>query len=127
MRNKLIFLLCFIACQAFALPADAPLSDPEQEARAKALFHKVRCVVCQGESIADSPAEIAGDLRRMIREQVAAGQQDDAIKSMLTSRYGDSILMNPPIRPSTLLLWFGPLAILAASLFAAWRYFKASE
>lgn len=94
---------------------DRPLADPAQEARARALFGDIRCVVCQHESIADSPAGIAADLRGLVREQIAAGRSDAQIKADLIRRYGDYVLFNPPVRIGTWLLWFGPFALAAGA------------
>lgn len=93
---------------------DRPLPDAAQEARARALFEDIRCVVCQHEAIADSPAGIAGDMRGLVREQIAAGRTDREIRDDLVRRYGDFVLFSPPLRLGTWLLWFGPLAALAA-------------
>lgn len=109
---------------ALALALEAPLPDAQQEQRAKALFHEIRCVVCQGESIADSGADIAGDLRRDVRKRVEEGESDDAIKAMLVSRYGDSILMSPPVNRMTALLWIGPFLVLFIAALAVRRFFK---
>lgn len=95
-------------------PPDRPLADPAQEARAQRLFDDIRCVVCQHEAIADSPAGIASDMRRLVREQIAAGRTDDQIHADLVARYGDFVLFRPPVRAGTWLLWFGPFAALAA-------------
>jgi len=95
-------------------PPDRPLPDAAQEARAKALFADIRCVVCQHEAIADSPAGIASDMRRLVREEVAAGRTDKQIRQDLVRRYGDFVLFKPPVRVGTWLLWFGPLAALLA-------------
>jgi cytochrome c-type biogenesis protein CcmH len=97
-----------------APPPDRPLPDAAQEARAKALFADIRCVVCQHEAIADSPAGIASDMRRLVREEVAAGRTDAQIREDLVRRYGDFVLFKPPVRAGTWLLWFGPLAALLA-------------
>lgn len=94
---------------------DQPLTDPAQEARARALFGDIRCVVCQHESIADSPAGIASDLRRLVREQIAAGKTDEEIKADLIRRYGDYALFQPPVRVGTWVLWFGPFALAAGA------------
>lgn len=94
---------------------DRPLTDPAQEARARALFGDIRCVVCQHESIADSPAGIAADLRGLVREQIAAGKTDAQIKDDLIRRYGDYVLFQPPVRIGTWLLWFGPFALAAGA------------
>ncbi len=93
---------------------DRPLSDATQEARAQALFDGVRCVVCQHEAIADSPAGIAADMRQLVREQVAAGRSDTEIQQDLVRRYGDFVLFSPPVRAGTWLLWFGPVALMFA-------------
>ena len=95
-----------------AAPPDRPLASPGQEARAQAIFEVVRCVVCQHESIADSPAGIAGDMRRLVREEIATGATDQAVRDDLVRRYGDYVLFTPPVRTGTWLLWFGP-ALLA--------------
>lgn len=92
----------------------APLTDPVLEARAMALQKELRCLVCQGQSIDESNAPLATDLRRLIREQIDAGQSDDQIKDFLVARYGVFVLMNPPVRSDTFLLWFGPLLLLLA-------------
>ena len=93
---------------------DQPLAAPAQEARARALFEDVRCVVCQHESIADSPAGIAADMRRLVREEIGSGADDAAIRADLVRRYGDYILFRPPVRAATWLLWFGPLLLVLA-------------
>jgi cytochrome c-type biogenesis protein CcmH len=86
----------------------APLADPVLEARAKALQKELRCLVCQGQSIDESNAALATDLRRLIRQQIQGGQSDDDIKSFLVARYGAFVLMKPPVREDTFFLWFGP-------------------
>ncbi len=94
---------------------DRPLPDAAQEARARALFEDIRCVVCQHEAIADSPAGIAADMRRLVREEIAAGRSDAQVRTDLVQRYGDFVLFTPPLRAGTWLLWFGPLAALLAT------------
>ena len=90
------------------------LQDQPLEARARSLGQELRCLVCQNQSIDDSDAELARDLRRLVRERLQAGDSDAAVKSYLVARYGEFILLKPPLVPSTWLLWFGPLAILLA-------------
>jgi cytochrome c-type biogenesis protein CcmH len=85
-----------------------PLADPVLEARAKALQKELRCLVCQGQSIDESNAALATDLRRLIRQQIQGGQSDNDIKSFLVARYGAFVLMKPPVRDDTFFLWFGP-------------------
>lgn len=110
--KRLLLLFLFLSNAAFAGLAPGSLSDPAQETRARALQKELRCVVCQGESIDDSNAPIAADIRHLIRIRIVAGETDEAIKSYLVSRYGDFILMAPPLKPATWLLWFGPVAVL---------------
>ncbi|MGQ2991933.1 cytochrome c-type biogenesis protein [Brevundimonas sp.] len=99
-----------------AAPPDRPQPDAAQEARAQALFEDVRCVVCQHESIAASPAGIAADMRRLVREEIASGASDQAVRDDLVRRWGDYILFKPPVRWTTWLLWFGPFALVVAGL-----------
>ncbi len=115
--NIICMGLVLFSTAALAFDIDTALPDAAQESRAKALFRDIRCVVCQGESIADSPAQIAGDMRRAVREQIAAGASNDDILNELTSHYGNVIRMKPPFNPATLFLWCGPALILA---YAAW-------
>ena len=86
----------------------APLADPVLEARAKALQKELRCLVCQGQSIDESNADLATDLRRLIRQQIQQGMSDDDIKNFLVARYGVFVLMKPPVQQDTAFLWFGP-------------------
>lgn len=106
-----LMALMLTAAEPPAAP-DRPLADATQEARAQALFKDVRCVVCQHEAIADSPAGVAGDMRRLIREEIAAGASDQAVRDDLVRRFGDYVLFTPPVRAGTWLLWFGPFALL---------------
>jgi len=108
------------AALLFLLAAQAPagdtgpltLSDPKLETRAVELQKQLRCLVCAGQSLDESNATLAGDLRRFIRERIAAGESNDQVKQELVARYGDVILMEPPIMPQTYLLWFGPFLVL---------------
>jgi cytochrome c-type biogenesis protein CcmH len=90
---------------------DRPLANAEQEARAQTLFEDIRCVVCQHESIADSPAGVASDMRRWVRDRIAEGQTDAEVRDGLVARYGDYVLFTPPVRPGTVLLWGLPLVL----------------
>ena len=110
----LLILVTPALAQEPAAPPDRPLASPGAEARAQAIFEVVRCVVCQHESIADSPAGIAGDMRRLIREEIASGATDQAVKDDLVRRYGDYVLFTPPVRTGTWLLWFGPALLVLA-------------
>ena len=116
--SRLLLLVAFFALGnanlALAQYAPEKLSDPKLEARAVALQRSLRCLVCQGESLDDSTAPLADDLRRLIRARIAAGQSDRQVTDYLVSRYGNVILMKPPLESDTYLLWFGPLLIFLA-------------
>ena len=102
-----------LACPAGAVTSPAEmLQDPALEARARALGRELRCLVCQNQSIDDSDADLAKDLRHLVRERLQAGDSDGEIKTFLVARYGDFVLLQPPVRPATYLLWFGPAAVL---------------
>ncbi len=90
------------------------LPDPRQEARAKALMEELRCLVCQGQSIADSDAELAGDMRALVRERIAAGEAPGDIRAWLVERYGDWVSYAPPVEPLTWPLWAAPILLLGA-------------
>jgi cytochrome c-type biogenesis protein CcmH len=112
MRAVLALALLLVAATAQAAPAPDSLSDPAQEARARVLQKELRCLVCQGESLDESNASLAVDLRHLIRMRIKAGQSDKEIIDFLVSRYGDFILMEPPFEPGTYALWLTPFAVL---------------
>lgn len=114
MTRALAIVCLLLNVFAGAAQAAAPdkLSNPVLEARAVALQKQLRCLVCQGESLDESNAPLAADLRAIIREHIAAGESDDAVKRYLVARYGDFILMNPPVEKDTVLLWFGPVGLI---------------
>lgn len=116
MRRVLLIAVASVGLMAAEPPPapDRPLPDAAQEARAQRLFDDIRCVVCQHEAIADSPAGIAADMRGLVREQIAAGRSNEAIRDDLVRRYGDFVLFTPPLRLGTWLLWFGPFAVVLA-------------
>lgn len=101
-----------------ALDPQERLSDPALEARAKEIGQGLRCLVCQNESIEDSNADLARDLRRIVRERVMAGDSDNTIFDYVVSRYGEFVLLTPPLRAGTLALWFGPSILLVGAF--AW-------
>jgi cytochrome c-type biogenesis protein CcmH len=114
--KRLAIVVAALFCMAAAPdPADT-LKDPAQEARARSMFHEIRCVVCQNESIDDSQAELAHDLRQLIRGQVAEGKSDAEIRSFLVSRYGDFILLKPRLNVQTAILWTVPFLIVLAGV-----------
>jgi cytochrome c-type biogenesis protein CcmH len=92
--------------------SDRQLPDPKQEARAQALMEEIRCLVCQGQSIADSDAELAGDMRDLVRRRIAAGEKPAAIRAWLVQRYGSWISYKPTAEPAAWPLWLAPLALL---------------
>jgi cytochrome c-type biogenesis protein CcmH len=104
---------CLLAPAAHAATSpDEILADPVLEQRARNLSQQLRCLVCQNQSIDDSDADLARDLRQLVRERLVAGDSDDEIIAFLTARYGDFVLLKPPVKPATWGLWFGPLALL---------------
>ena len=112
-RKILLALLVLLTFSpAFAARAPETLSDPAQEARARALQKEFRCPVCQGQSLDDSNAPLAADLRHLIRERIVAGDSDEKIEQFLASRYGNFILMRPPFEISTYFLWLMPVLVL---------------
>ena len=116
MKTRLMFAavaaLALLAAPVAAVTPDEQLSNPAQEARAQVLSRTLRCVVCQNQSIDDSNAPLAHDLRVILRERIAAGDSDEQAVAYLVQRYGDFVRLNPPMRGDTLVLWFGPLAVL---------------
>lgn len=94
--------------------ANEQLPDPRQEAQAKALMEELRCLVCQGQSIADSDAELAGDMRAMVRQRIAAGEKPEQVRGWLIKRYGNWVSYRPPVEPATWPLWAAPLLLLLA-------------
>ncbi len=113
-RRAALAALAGVLCIAGSAsdPAER-LPDRAQEARARALFEDVRCLVCQNESIDDSEAELAGDLRKVVREQVRQGRSDAEIKRFLTDRYGEFVLLTPGFNTGNLALWIGPFLVVA--------------
>lgn len=108
-----IGLLIALATPALAVQPDEVMKDPALEARARALSGELRCLVCQNESIDDSEAPLAHDIRLLVRERIAKGETNEAVKTYLVSRYGDFILLKPPLKAETLLLWLSaPLTLL---------------
>jgi len=117
MRTRLLIVLTALMLMAGAAsdPSER-LGDPAQEARARALFTQIRCLVCQNESIDDSDAELAGDLRKVVREQIVAGRSDAQVKTFLTDRYGEFVLLKPRFTPGNAVLWLGPFLVALAGL-----------
>jgi cytochrome c-type biogenesis protein CcmH len=120
-----LWLAVGIIASASAQQAVPTLNDPVVAKREVDLAKQLRCLVCQNETIADSRADLAVDLRNKLREQIAAGKSDAEIIEYMTARYGDFVLYRPPMKDTTLLLWFGPLLLLALGAFIAWRVVRA--
>ena len=130
--KALLAVLAFV-CAAPALAdslmppaeyADTQLADPRQEREAKALMETLRCLVCQGQSIADSDAEMAGDMRALVRQRILAGESPDQIRAWLISRYGNWVSYDPPLEPATALLWAAPVLLLLAGLWISRKRFR---
>lgn len=111
MKKSLFALLLLISGQVFAID-DHQLPDPEQQKAYELITSELRCLVCQNQTIADSNAELAGDLRRQVFEMLQQGKSKDEIVKFMTDRYGDFVLYNPPLKTKTALLWLGPVAFL---------------
>jgi cytochrome c-type biogenesis protein CcmH len=111
----LAFLL-FGILSALAVEPAEQLKDPALEARARTISTGLRCLVCQNETIDESNASLARDIRVLLRERLAAGDTDAQVVRAIVDRYGEFVLLNPPVRPATYLLWFGPVGILMAGL-----------
>ena len=109
------------AAAAGAIDTEAAFPDEARQARYEHLTGELRCLVCQNQTIADSNAGLAGDLRREVKEMIAAGKSDDEIKHFLTARYGDFVLYDPPLTPRTLLLWAAPALLVLVTVGAAAR------
>jgi cytochrome c-type biogenesis protein CcmH len=114
MRRFLIAIALSLACASSALAVlpEEMLPDQRLEARAREISKEVRCQVCQNQNIDDSNAPLAADLRRIVRERLTAGDSDQQVLNYLVQRYGDYVLMRPPVRPSTWPLWFGSAVVL---------------
>lgn len=118
-------IVLLLGTMAQAVEPDEVLDDPELEARARAISSEVRCLVCQNESIDSSNAELARDLRIIVRERLLAGDSDQQVYDYLVARYGDFVLLRPPVKPATYILWFGPaIAFLLGTGAVAWYFVR---
>jgi cytochrome c-type biogenesis protein CcmH len=112
------------AAPSLAVEPGEVLADPAQEARARGLSQHLRCVVCQNQSIDDSNAPLARDLRVLLRERISAGDSDKAAMDYIVARYGNFVLLKPPFQLNTLLLWFGPGLVLLLALAGYWTWLR---
>ena len=117
---RLALLAVIVAAPAWAVQPSEMLKDPALEARARTLSAELRCLVCQNESIDDSDADLAHDIRALVRERIVKGESNAEIRAFLVSRYGDFILLKPPFETSTLLLWFSAPLVFAAGALGIW-------
>src|SRR6266852_7545272 len=125
MRRVSILILLLISLAGPALAKEAkPVEDPQIDQRMQALTQQLRCLVCQNETLADSRADLAEDLRKEIREQMKAGKSDQEIIAFLTQRYGDFVLYKPPVKATTYLLSFRPFVLLLGGTLLLYRYLK---
>ncbi|MBB3066383.1 cytochrome c-type biogenesis protein [Limibacillus halophilus] len=120
----LLLITASISGAAFAVEPGEMLSDPQQEARAREISKSIRCVVCQNQDIDSSNADLARDLRIMIRERIVSGDSNGQVRDFLVARYGDYVLLRPPVKPSTYVLWFGPLVLLLLGGLSVWVYLR---
>ena len=127
LRLAALSLLAVLMMAATASDPAERLADPVKEGRARALFKEVRCLVCQNESIDDSEADLAGDLRKVVRRQVEAGSSDGEVRRFLVDRYGKFVLLKPPLDLSTLVLWLLPFgAVIGGGVYVVLRRKPAS-
>jgi cytochrome c-type biogenesis protein CcmH len=125
--KQLLLCLATVAALAGGVQAkEAPpaADDPALERRLMTLSGELRCLVCQNQSLADSNADLAVDLRNQVREQIRAGKSDAEIRAWLTQRYGDFVLYRPPVKSSTALLWFGPFLLLVGAVGLLFAYLR---
>ena len=132
--NKVFFLFLMITLagatvsnNSYAVDPEEFLKDPKQELRARNISKNVRCLVCQNQSIDESSAPLAKDLRMIIRNKITEGLTDKEIYKFLTDRYGDFILLNPPFKTSTMILWGLPFVLFFIALFVLYRHNKNSK
>lgn len=122
-QTTTVFLCLFLIAPAFAVEPDEVLDDPILEGRARDLSAEIRCLVCQNESIDSSNAPLARDLRIIVRERLVDGDSNQEVLDYLVARYGDFVLLRPPMKPATYFLWFGPVVILLLGTLGVGAYF----
>ncbi len=121
---RLLLTVFFLTTEVLALQPGEILKDPALEARARSISKNLRCLVCQNQSIDDSDAALAKDLRIMVRNEIVSGKSNEQIISDIVARYGDFVLLKPPINQKTLILWFSPVLILLAGGMSIYIYFR---
>ncbi|MFA6022087.1 MAG: cytochrome c-type biogenesis protein [Rhodospirillales bacterium] len=123
MKRLILGLALILGTPVYAADPSEMLKDPVLEQQAEALGKELRCLVCQNESIEDSNADLARDLRIIVRERIAKGESTEQVKQYVVDRYGDYVLLNPPFKGTTLVLWLGPFALLLLGVAAAFAFF----
>ncbi len=123
MKTVILFLL-LLSTPALAVQPDEMLKDPVMEMRAREISKQLRCLVCQGEDIDESNAGLASDIRKLVRERLVKGDSDAAVLGFVQERYGDYVLMKPPVKPATWLLWSAPVLVLLAGICIAALYIR---
>jgi len=119
-----IATLTMLSTSGFAVEPDEMLQDPALEARARDISAEIRCLVCQNQSIDDSDAQLAKDLRVLVRARLKQGESDDEVMSYIVSRYGDYVLLKPPLNSSTYVLWYGPIVFVCIGLMVLVMMFR---
>lgn len=122
--KMLVLFLLLLATPAHAVQPDEVLKDPAMETRARAISKQLRCLVCQGEDIDESNTGLAADIRKLVRERLVLGDSDEAVLGFVQERYGDYVLMKPPVKPATWLLWSAPALVLLAGIAIAALYVR---
>ena len=117
--------VALLAAPAWAVEPDEKLADAALETRARAITQELRCVVCQNQSVDDSDAPLAHDIRVLVRERVASGDSDDAVRAFVVARYGNFVLLRPPFQSDTAVLWLAPVGFFAIGFWLLWRYVRA--
>jgi cytochrome c-type biogenesis protein CcmH len=119
-----LFACLLLPVSAAAVQPDEMLADPALEARAREIGKELRCLVCQNESIDESNAELARDLRLLVRERLKQGESNAEVREFVVQRYGDFVLLRPPVKPSTWILWYGPAGILLLGALGVFFYLR---
>lgn len=122
--TSLFLLMVMASTSAWAVLPTEMLKDPILEARAREISKNLRCLVCQNQSIDESNAELAADIRRLVRERLVAGDTDDQVIQYMVDRYGDFVLLKPPFKPITYLLWFAPILLFASAGIGGFLFFR---
>lgn len=122
LRRSILLFAVMMGLQAHAATIEAPLADPLQEASARQVFSALKCVVCEGQSLADSDAKLAIQMRARIRTMAGQGQSPDAIMQFFRESYGDKILMQPPAQGAALAVWLLPILLLACGAYGIYRF-----